>query len=81
MRTIVLLAAGFVLLACEQQTTSQPGSAGTPQETAKPSEYAVCNNDLAKLCPNVQPGEGRLVACLKDHKEEVSQPCRDFWKL
>jgi hypothetical protein len=34
-----------------------------------------CKADVARLCPGVQMGGGRIVACLKEHKEEVSIGC------
>jgi hypothetical protein len=36
----------------------------------------ACKADVEKLCPGVQPGEGRIAACLKEHKTEVSKPCK-----
>ena len=34
-----------------------------------------CKADVARLCPGVQMGGGRIVACLKEHKEEMSIGC------
>jgi Cysteine rich repeat len=34
-----------------------------------------CKADVARLCPGVQMGGGRIIACLKEHKEEVSIGC------
>ena len=36
----------------------------------------ACKADVEKLCPGVQPGEGRIGACLKEHKADVSKPCK-----
>lgn len=35
-----------------------------------------CKTDVEKLCPGVQPGGGRIAACLRDHKEQVSDACK-----
>ena len=35
-----------------------------------------CMDDAQKLCPGVQPGKGRIAACLKQHKDQVSQECQ-----
>ena len=34
-----------------------------------------CREDVARLCPGVQPGGGRIIGCLKAHKEEMSIGC------
>jgi len=34
-----------------------------------------CEDDIAKLCANVQAGEGRLLECLDGQKESVSAAC------
>ena len=34
-----------------------------------------CKADIARLCPGVQMGGGRIIACLKEHKMEVSVGC------
>jgi hypothetical protein len=41
--------------------------------TADPLAY--CKSDVARLCPGVEPGGGRIVACLKEHKMEMSVGC------
>jgi hypothetical protein len=34
-----------------------------------------CKADIARLCPGVQMGGGRIIACLREHKMEVSVGC------
>ena len=36
-----------------------------------------CAGDIKKLCAGIQPGEGRLKACIKSHLTELSQTCED----
>lgn len=36
-----------------------------------------CADDLARYCKDVQPGEGRMARCLKEHEHQVSPACRD----
>ncbi len=43
---------------------------------AKANMRSACQADLAKLCPGVQPGGGRIMQCLKTHKDEISAPCK-----
>jgi hypothetical protein len=35
-----------------------------------------CMADAARLCPDVEPGGGAQIACLKQHKEELSPACK-----
>lgn len=35
-----------------------------------------CKADEAKLCADVKPGEGRIAACMKEHKDELSDACK-----
>lgn len=34
-----------------------------------------CMADAKKLCPDVKPGQGRIGACFKEHKHQVSAEC------
>ncbi|QRG06274.1 cysteine rich repeat-containing protein [Xanthobacter dioxanivorans] len=36
----------------------------------------ACEADVKKLCNGVQPGGGRILSCLKEHKAEVTPPCQ-----
>jgi hypothetical protein len=35
-----------------------------------------CMADAARLCPNIEPGGGAQMQCLKEHKEELSPACK-----
>jgi hypothetical protein len=35
-----------------------------------------CMADAARLCPDVAPGGGAQIACLKEHKEQLSPGCK-----
>jgi hypothetical protein len=39
-----------------------------------------CDADLEKLCSNVEPGEGRLLNCLKKNEKQVSERCKNAVK-
>ena len=36
----------------------------------------ACKADIEKLCQGVKPGEGRIIACLKEKQNEVSDNCK-----
>jgi len=38
----------------------------------------ACKADVQRLCGDVKPGQGRIQNCLKAHKDEISQECRDL---
>jgi hypothetical protein len=37
----------------------------------------ACRADVQKLCKDVQPGGGRIAACMKQHESELSPGCRE----
>ena len=37
----------------------------------------ACRPDIARLCGNVAPGQGRIKACMKAHIWELSEPCKE----
>jgi hypothetical protein len=48
-----------------------------PAVFAQSSEVlSACKGDIEKLCPNVQPGGGRIAQCLKANKDQVSPSCK-----
>src|SRR5580692_756787 len=52
----------------------QSAQAGDQQSLA--AIRAACAEDAQKLCAGVQPGGGRIVACLKEHKDSLSDRCK-----
>lgn len=36
----------------------------------------ACAADVQKICPNVPQGGGRVLACLKQHQDQVSAACK-----
>jgi hypothetical protein len=65
-RQFVIAAAALIVL-----TASAASSALAQQAEA----MKYCKADVARLCPGVQMGGGRIIACLKAHKMEVSVGC------
>ena len=48
------------------------GSVATAQQAGKP-----CAGDIKTLCAGIQPGEGRIKACIKSHLTDLSPTCED----
>jgi Golgi apparatus protein 1 len=40
----------------------------------------ACKNDIATYCKNVNPGQGRIGACLKSNSDKLSSDCHDQWQ-
>src|SRR5262249_46460216 len=36
----------------------------------------ACAEDRARFCADVQPGDGRVAGCLRNHQIELSEVCR-----
>jgi hypothetical protein len=36
-----------------------------------------CKDDVARYCADVEPGQGGLARCLRDHEADLSQSCKD----
>ena len=55
-------------------------AAGPPpapsQEAIIAAARVTCDADIQTLCAGVQPGGGRILACLKEHKDKVSDACK-----
>ena len=48
-----------------------------PNALAQQAEaMKYCKADVARLCPGVQMGGGRIIACLKSHDAELSPDCK-----
>ena len=47
-----------------------------PVAMAKERSAGVCVADIKAKCAGVEPGEGRIIACVKTHAAEFSDPCK-----
>jgi hypothetical protein len=45
-------------------------------DTAIHEVHEACKADVEKLCQGVQPGGGRIRACLKSHEADLSEGCK-----
>jgi hypothetical protein len=76
---------GSSILACVTLSlTMSSASFAVPQAAAQSAQgsdplaaiRSACAEDVQRFCGTVQQGGGRVVACLKDHKDSLSDGCR-----
>ena len=58
------------------QSPAQSPAPQAPSPQAVAEARAACETDIQKLCPSVQPGGGRILACLRQHKDQVTDVCK-----
>ena len=71
---LALCAACIVGGAAGARAQQQMGQQGQQQGQEK---ERPCMADAARLCPNIEPGGGKQIACLKAHKEQLSPKCKE----
>ena len=64
---IVLASAAVLLLSV---------SAASAQNAGARAVLRACKPDIAAFCSEVDPGQGRIKACMKQHFRELSPPCK-----
>jgi Cysteine rich repeat len=52
-------------------------SAMAQMRTGARAVLQACKPDIARFCSQVPPGQGRIKACMKEHIQELSDPCKE----
>lgn len=77
MRNYTLLVVGMLLVPvgafAQQQQFGQPPN---PQQELKKEALKTCEPDIKRLCGRVEPGEGRIKACMTQHAQSISPQCK-----
>ena len=57
-------------VACSAQAQASPQMRGEAMTLMQ-----ICRGDYDRLCAGVQPGGGRILACLQNHANQLSSAC------
>ena len=63
-----IVSAAFVFVALSLPVAAGEGGSVRPRE--------ACKADAATLCAGIQPGGGRIRACLRANKDKLSEGCK-----
>jgi hypothetical protein len=67
-KKVVLIGAVLLLSTSGAMAQMRPGARAVLQ---------ACKPDIARFCSQVAPGQGRIKACMKEHLQELSEPCKE----
>ena len=65
-----------VLLVCN--VTFADGHYGSDFESAAEEAAKTCETEIVQFCGTVNPGEGRILACLQAHNDQASEKCAEL---
>jgi len=71
-RTSKLLSGVLALVVAT--TLASPAFAFSLAEVAQ--ARAACMGDISRYCASAFPNLGRMIACLQEHKQQISKPCQ-----
>jgi hypothetical protein len=75
MKYWIALAASLLIVG---SASAQPadGGGGGGGGGGRGAMRRACADDIAKLCPGVQPGGGRIGQCMREHRDALSDTCK-----
>jgi hypothetical protein len=53
------------------------GTSRAADQPAGNGPRAACKAEVEKLCSGIEPGGGRIVACLRQNDAQLSAPCKE----
>jgi hypothetical protein len=67
------------LMSHENDVSAECKSAMKEGKEKMEEKMAACKGDKEKFCAGVQPGEGRIMKCMKEHEKDLSAGCKAAW--
>lgn len=74
------LACALGLATLSSVTTTYAADAPAAGPAADGAVAQACRDDVKSLCPDMQPGGGRIAACLKKQRAKISAGCKEALK-
>ena len=71
MKKKILVASVILLLSTSGAIAQQKMGAGAR------AVLQTCKPNIAQFCSQVPPGQGRIKACMKEHLQQLSEPCKE----
>lgn len=72
----MLMRASLLFLLLAEPISALAGGPPMTQDELKALK-TYCKADVERICPTVEPGGGRIKACLMAHKEQISVGCAE----
>lgn len=63
---------------CKTAWTSTKADISNRMDKAEVAFRKNCGSDVQKFCADVPSGKGRLLQCLDDHEDSLSNSCKSF---
>ena len=76
MRITRLVPIAAALLVSWSAYAADPASS-TAEHPQMNALHQACAADITQFCSGVEPGQGRIVRCLRDNEDKLSQSCKD----
>ncbi|MFH0984067.1 MAG: adenylate/guanylate cyclase domain-containing protein [Candidatus Omnitrophota bacterium] len=70
---LLIVVAGLFFAGRAGKTSVKPSSPGDKRVSMNPMDS--CRENVERYCGDVQPGEGRIIRCLKEHSSSLDPAC------
>lgn len=69
------------MIICAAMVAAVTAAGGAFAETLSAAQMqalrSACASDIRAVCPGIQPGGGRILACVQANADKISQPCKN----
>lgn len=76
MKFHIAAVAALAIAGASFSAASAQSDSGQTQGDHHGAVRQACMADIQKLCSGVQPGGGRIMQCMREHQDQVSDGCK-----